>query len=509
VSRTAHDVAPGPPLSRVPVSALLVALAGLGAGILAAGISYDDAWITYRYAYNLAAGDGFVYNTGERVFGTSAPGYALVLALLSLPNPEWVPTVSAGLCVLSLVACGAAFATFGTLRGSTLAGVVAGLVFVVNPLALEAFSGEMVPQAALALWAATLFVLDRPGLATACGVAATMLRPDGLLVLAVVLGAQVWRERRVPLVRLAVSAAVLAAWFGALWIVVGSPLPDTLAAKQAQRISGLWRPLGSDMLFWLLSLTTHPTAWFPPRPQPGFTTFLAVAAAGLALLPFRRRWLLLAAWPVIAMVAYRQMRLPFFHWYLLPPLVLLALGAGLAADGLARAIDTVRRRFWGASVDPPRPNVLVAWAVGAIVLLVTAVPMARTAWLQRASRPHAGERAYIAIGQWLARETPPDATVGYLEVGFIGYYSRRHIVDPLGLVSPGAAEAIARRDFLHTYRTRRPDVILHQPVFYPEYHGIVVDQPWFKAEYRAVATLPSGRTQPITVYRRTLERGAN
>ena len=104
VSRTAHDVAPGPPLSRVPVSALLVALAGLGAGILAAGISYDDAWITYRYAYNLAAGDGFVYNTGERVFGTSAPGYALVLALLSLPNPEWVPTVSAGLCVLSLVA---------------------------------------------------------------------------------------------------------------------------------------------------------------------------------------------------------------------------------------------------------------------------------------------------------------------------------------------------------------------------------------------------------------------
>jgi len=183
--------------------------------------------------------------------------------------------------------------------------------------------------------------------------------------------------------------------------------------------------------------------------------------------------------------------------------VLLALGAGLAADGLARAIDAVRRRLRGASVEPPRPSALVAWAVGAIVLLVTAVPMARTAWLQRASRPHAGERAYIAIGQWLARETPPDATVGYLEVGFIGYYSRRHIVDPLGLVSPGAAEAITRRDFLHTYRTRRPDVILHQPLFFPEYLGIVVDQPWFRAEYRAVATLPSGRTQPITVYRRT------
>jgi hypothetical protein len=128
--------------------------------------------------------------------------------------------------------------------------------------------------------------------------------------------------------------------------------------------------------------------------------------------------------------------------------------------------------------------------------------MARTAWQQRAARPHAGERAYIAVGQWLARETPPGATVGYLEVGFIGYYSRRHIVDPLGLVSPDAAGAIARRDFLHTYRTRRPDVILHQPAFFPDHLGVLVDQPWFTAEYRAAATLPSGREQPITVYRR-------
>jgi hypothetical protein len=500
----AVGVAPAAPPLRVPLPALLVALAGLAAGILAAGISYDDAWITYRYAFNLAAGEGFVYNTGERVFGTSAPGYAALLALLSLPNPEWVPTVSAALCVVSLAACGAAFATFGAARGSTLAGVVAGLAFVVNPLALEAFSGEMVPQAALALWAATLIALERPGLATACGVAATMLRPDGLLVLAVVGIAQVWRERRLPLVRMAVAAAVLAAWFGALWIVAGSPLPETLAAKQAQRISGLWRALGADMAYWLRSLTAYPSAVLPPRPQPGFTAFLACAAAGLALLPFRRRWLLLAAWPLIAMVAYRQMRLPFFHWYLVPPLVLFAIGAGLAADGLAAAAAAVLRRVRRGRVEAAGRDPHIAWVVGAAILLITAAPMARTAWQQRASRPHAGERAYIAVGQWLARETPPDATVGYLEVGFIGYYSRRHIVDPLGLVSPNAAEAIARRDFLHTYRTRRPDVILHQPLFFAEYLGRLVDEPWFRAEYRAVATLPSGREQPITVYRRTV-----
>ena len=131
--------------------------ASSSASLRGARISYDDAWITYRYAYNLAAGDGFVYNPGERVFGTSAPGYALLLARAVAAESRsgcrrsarrsarcrWPPAARRS-------------RSFGTASAaSTLAGVVAGLVFVVNPLALEAFSGEMVPQAALALWAAT------------------------------------------------------------------------------------------------------------------------------------------------------------------------------------------------------------------------------------------------------------------------------------------------------------------------------------------------------------------
>ena len=77
-------------------------------------------------------------------------------------------------------------------------------------------------------------------------------------------------------------------------------------------------------------------------------------------------------------------------------------------------------------------------------------------------------------------DTPPDATVGYIEIGLVGYHARRRMVDPFGLVTPGVAEAIARRDFLHAYRTHRPDVILHQPGYFPaEYLGILVDEAWF------------------------------
>ncbi|HZP83238.1 MAG TPA: hypothetical protein VFB21_16470, partial [Chthonomonadaceae bacterium] len=41
----------------------------------------EDFLITLRYAENIAAGRGFVYNPGERVLGTTTPLYTLLLAL--------------------------------------------------------------------------------------------------------------------------------------------------------------------------------------------------------------------------------------------------------------------------------------------------------------------------------------------------------------------------------------------------------------------------------------------
>jgi len=45
--------------------------------------AYDDPFITFRYAQNLRAGLGFVYNPGERILSTTTPLYTLLLAGLS------------------------------------------------------------------------------------------------------------------------------------------------------------------------------------------------------------------------------------------------------------------------------------------------------------------------------------------------------------------------------------------------------------------------------------------
>ena len=46
-------------------------------------LAQDDAFITFRYAKNIASGEGFIYNPGEWVLGTSTPLYTLVLAAAS------------------------------------------------------------------------------------------------------------------------------------------------------------------------------------------------------------------------------------------------------------------------------------------------------------------------------------------------------------------------------------------------------------------------------------------
>ena len=49
---------------------------------------------------------------------------------------------------------------------------------------------------------------------------------------------------------------------------------------------------------------------------------------------------------------------------------------------------------------------------------------------------------YRAVGDWLKENTPPDARVGTLEVGIIGYYSQRPMVDFAGLIQPEVARQL-------------------------------------------------------------------
>ena len=45
---------------------------------------------------------------------------------------------------------------------------------------------------------------------------------------------------------------------------------------------------------------------------------------------------------------------------------------------------------------------------------------------------------------WLDENTPPDASVGTLEVGIIGYYAHRKMIGFAGLIQPDVAQQMGR-----------------------------------------------------------------
>jgi hypothetical protein len=73
----------------------VLALAAFSVRLLPGLRIVDDAYITYRYALNIAHGHGFVYNPGEFVLGTTTPLYTLLLAVTGwLTKSDSYPTIS-------------------------------------------------------------------------------------------------------------------------------------------------------------------------------------------------------------------------------------------------------------------------------------------------------------------------------------------------------------------------------------------------------------------------------
>ncbi len=94
---------------------------------------------------------------------------------------------------------------------------------------------------------------------------------------------------------------------------------------------------------------------------------------------------------------------------------------------------------------------------------------------------------YRQIGEWLKETTPADASVVSIEIGVIGHYSERRIIDPMGLVTPESTDhlrgwvqslqyAVARfrPDFAVTLPDTAWDALLASGWFLDRYQACVM-----------------------------------
>jgi len=156
-----------------------------------------------------------------------------------------------------------------------------------------------------------------------------------------------------------------------------------------------------------------------------------IAVFWRARLRSARPWLLLVSWTVLYFMAYTALGVTRYFWYYAPlvPGIVGMIGLGLAA--VQRAAFPARHGS--------RP---LAWVA---ILTLAGLAIAQSISLFQMHRnPDPRLTAYRIVGEWLAQNTSPQAVIGTLEVGVIGYYAApRPMVDFAGLIQPEVASLFA------------------------------------------------------------------
>jgi len=481
----------------------VLGLIALGLGLLFHSIAFDDPFVTYRYAENLVTGHGFVYNVGERVLSTTAPLYALLLAVGRLFTTD-IPLLSNWIGIASLWVGASLLVHLCDRFRQPLAGAVAGLLYVTCPLLWLSMGVEVPFYLALILAGYVLYFEERPVLAAVLLALATLTRPDGLVAAGVLLAHAVWKERRFPWRPTAAYVLTLAPMLIGLTVYFGSPVPVTLAAKNAQTVLGVTGfYAGTQFLQGALILAK---AWFLQTPLYALLAVLALVGGIVAIQ--RERWALwLAAWAGLYSLGYCLLHVAPYHWYYAP---LVPAGVVLAGLGAARA---------GRLIRHPAAKYVVS---GLLALGMLAAQGASLYDMERVLHggavvspdaptykvlPEVKTDVYRRVGEWLAANTPEAADVGVTEVGVIGYYSNRRMVDFLGLLRPDVAEALRRGDVAWALFHYQPDYVALTEVN-PLYSYDIRRDEWFRAAYEPVAQFADPRFwgSPVTVYRRTVPR---
>jgi hypothetical protein len=296
---------------------------------------------------------------------------------------------------------------------------------------------------------------------------------------------------RRPEVRvLGVYALVTLPWYVFSWWYFGSAAPATLAAKMLQRGVPGTVTFFDGLGFWWNSYTqANPLYWL----------LLPLAVVGLVMVPWRERWTgPLLLWAGLYTLGYSLLQVPRYQNYytpLVPVLLLLAvLGAHWMGVWAARTLISARRRS--------RP---LFTGSAALITLALCAGLFVASWIGEAgvySRlPQARVVVYEQVGAWLRENTPPDATVGMLEVGTIGYYARRHVIDFYGLIQPDIAQHIGRNDQRWGVEHYTPDYIVALPWWLAAWRG----DPWFEATYAPAYTFPVYQRfseEPVIIFKR-------
>lgn len=502
MTRTPSPDAPEPPVPaakqitaspdlRWHIAALLIFLLAAGSLVLLFhDRSYDDAYITFRYARNLSEGQGFCFNPGTPSRGTTSPLLTLMLAAAGWTGMT-VPLAGSLLSILALYGLALVLYFNQAAASRPLPGLLLGLMVLINFRLVLTIGGEPVLLCFLVAAACHLSeVRDRPVAAALLLALAALTRGEGLLAAPILLVLIVQRRRRIPWAGCLVYLLVLGSWLAYSRLVLGGFAPSTLEAKMVQGQSGLFLGFWSQFWIWAGRSVALNPVWYP---------LLLLAIPGVRRLAVSRRsapgraWLAFLLWVAAYLAGYSVLGVSGYHWYSTPVVVGLLI---IISQGLpGRVVPS------GSRAPGSRRRSL--FAVSALLLAAAFVAGESRAVLRHHRYPDYREELYPLAAQRLNVLAGPQNSVAHLEIGYLGYCFHGQTLDLLGLTGDIDLQQVARGNLLWGLMNMAPDYLVLMENF-----GFMTNfahqEPWFPRVYRLVerVTAPGFPGRMLEIYAR-------
>jgi hypothetical protein len=455
------------------VSALLYLGYSLNYGFV--GFPLDDGWIHQTYARNLGVLHQFAYNPGEPSVGFTSPLWMLLLSpahalhldprlwayvlgalflgltawllqrlsSLLLPNNGLLPLATAAVCLLEW-----------HLVWAALSGMETMLFVFLSLLVLERqLRGE------------------RPLLTGLIAGLLTLTRPEGAMMLVLLIGDTLWQNARdagqwslrrcgARVVLLILGFILPTAPYLALNLsITGNPFPNTFYAKQAE-----YQEIVAALPIWArwARLAVATIIGAQVLLVPGF-----VYAAYKGICTRARHILLPLSW-WFALITLYAFRLPVTYQhgrYLIPSIPILVLLGLWGTENLPR-LYRIPRQVLRLSIPV---LLLIFWVRGAE---------------QYATDVRIIDSELTAAGVWIRDHTPPAAIIGAHDIGAIGYFSERFLVDTAGLITPEVIPFIRDEDLILAFLEKKH---VDYVAIFPSWYPTIASDPLLRPVYRSTA----------------------
>jgi len=421
----------------------------------------DDMFITLRYARNLAAGRGFVFNSGEKYLGVTTPLYVIIIAFFSIFSKDFV-LIAMLLSYMSLIfACFYLYLIFKRFK-LEIGGLIASILIVSNGI-ISAAHGMELNFFMLLIFAAIFYFLKNRFLIVGllCG-ASILIRPEGICfflwpAIYLVLTGN-WKNVSRYLLGL---MSVLVPWIMFSTFYFGFPLPQTIRAKAV-----------------IGELRLQPSFWdeLIKRRAPSVQVYWFLALLGVFYSVVHKRiWeLILLAFLISYLAAYRILSPPPFIWYYVPLVFVFYVFVGECIGNIAKDI-LGRLKLQG---------IVAKYCVFVLTMslaLIYTVQSFEISGLRQIGKVNDIRKE---IGLWINNHAKANSSIQLSEAGIIPFYApNSYVIDTLGLVTPQVSKRISTGSENQFFKEMSPGYIIVK-----SQHQVLSQE--FRRNYSLVKSFP-------------------